>query len=256
MKTTFNPGDKVLLTGEGWRVFPELLNSVQEIAGIDPDGIPFFNAEVDSDRGKLFVTSDGFSAELATFPKVGDRVRLVGEDWYVYDDVDIAPGSIVEVTEIDWLGLPWAGKAGTVGNQMGYYSPGNPKGSGDYSVELVDEAAGTVYPVQTSEPVEGWIEMSAEKMSNPSVLESSFASNVRRITAGIADLLVEKNEAYGNSALNPVRVFSKADRTEQLKVRIDDKISRIQRGTEFGDEDTVRDLIGYLVLLLVAEESE
>lgn len=85
---------------------------------------------------------------------------------------------------------------------------------------------------------------------------SSFEENVRRHTDKIATLLIAKNKAYGDSALNPVRIFSKASRIEQLNVRIDDKISRIQRGTDFGDEDTVRDLIGYLVLRLIAEESE
>lgn len=85
---------------------------------------------------------------------------------------------------------------------------------------------------------------------------SSFEQSVRRHTDKIATLLIAKNKAYGDSALNPVRIFSKASRIEQLNVRIDDKISRIQRGTDFGDEDTVRDLIGYLVLRLIAEESE
>ncbi|QDK01285.1 hypothetical protein SEA_WATERT_14 [Microbacterium phage WaterT] len=85
---------------------------------------------------------------------------------------------------------------------------------------------------------------------------SSFEQSVNRITGDIAKLLIEKNKAYGDSALNPVRVFSKASRIEQLNVRIDDKISRIQRGTDYEDEDTVKDLIGYLVLRLIAEESE
>lgn len=84
----------------------------------------------------------------------------------------------------------------------------------------------------------------------------SFEQNVRRITDQIADLLIAKNKAYGDSALNPIRVFSKSDRIEQLNIRIDDKLSRIQRGTDFEDEDTVRDLAGYLVLRLIAEESE
>lgn len=68
----------------------------------------------------------------------------------------------------------------------------------------------------------------------------------------IAAMLIAKNRAYGNSALDPVRVFSRADAAEQIRVRIDDKLSRLQRGKTFGDEDTVLDLIGYLVLLRVA----
>lgn len=39
-------------------------------------------------------------------------------------------------------------------------------------------------------------------------------------------MLLAKNAAYGNSALEPVRIFSKADPTEQIRVRIDDKLSR------------------------------
>lgn len=70
----------------------------------------------------------------------------------------------------------------------------------------------------------------------------------------LRDLLLEKNEKYGNSALNPVRIFSKADSVEQLRVRLDDKISRIQTtGESADDEDTLFDLLGYGVLLVVAK---
>jgi hypothetical protein len=73
----------------------------------------------------------------------------------------------------------------------------------------------------------------------------------------IRDLLLEKNVKYGNSALEPVRVFSKASTTEQLLVRIDDKLSRIKTtGMEAPDEDTLNDLIGYLILLKIATKKE
>ena len=68
----------------------------------------------------------------------------------------------------------------------------------------------------------------------------------------IKELLLEKNRKYGNSALNPCRVFSKADSVEQLKVRIDDKLNRIKNEQNDEDEDVVKDLIGYLVLLIIA----
>jgi hypothetical protein len=67
----------------------------------------------------------------------------------------------------------------------------------------------------------------------------------------IREFLVSKNQAYGNSAVEPVRVFSKADAVEQIRVRIDDKISRLMRGRADG-EDTELDLLGYLILLRVA----
>lgn len=69
-----------------------------------------------------------------------------------------------------------------------------------------------------------------------------------------ADLLVTKNRAYGNSALDPVRIFSKADNLEQLKVRIDDKLSRMARGTEFTGDNDIDDLVGYLVLYSIAKK--
>jgi len=71
----------------------------------------------------------------------------------------------------------------------------------------------------------------------------------------IERVLLEKNAAYGNSALQPVRIFSRADATEQIRVRIDDKLSRLARGQAAG-EDVVLDLIGYLVLLRIAQRLE
>lgn len=67
-------------------------------------------------------------------------------------------------------------------------------------------------------------------------------------------MLQEKNIAYGDSALDPVRVFSKANAIEQLLVRIDDKLSRFARGTDYPGDNDIDDLIGYLVLLKIAKE--
>ena len=80
----------------------------------------------------------------------------------------------------------------------------------------------------------------------------TFEEQVTAILDDIREMLLEKNKAYGDSALNPVRVFSSASASEQIRVRIDDKLSRVARGSNAG-EDVVRDLIGYLVLLRIAE---
>ena len=64
----------------------------------------------------------------------------------------------------------------------------------------------------------------------------------------IKELLLKKNEAYGNSAADPVKIFSKVGALEQINIRIDDKLSRMKRGTEFQGDDTELDLIGYLIL--------
>lgn len=78
--------------------------------------------------------------------------------------------------------------------------------------------------------------------------------SISRVVSEIEEMLIAKNRAYGDSALEPVRVFSKAENIEQLYVRIDDKLSRVKRGHEYPGDDTISDLIGYLVLLLVAKE--
>jgi hypothetical protein len=70
----------------------------------------------------------------------------------------------------------------------------------------------------------------------------------------IKAMLIAKNKSYGDSALNPVRIFSTSDSVEQLHVRIDDKLSRITRGGSFIGDNDVDDLIGYLILLKIARE--
>jgi hypothetical protein len=78
--------------------------------------------------------------------------------------------------------------------------------------------------------------------------------NIAHVCDEIKTLLLEKNEKYGDSALNPTRIFSRADSIEQLLVRIDDKLNRIQKGAGLlaSDEDVIQDLIGYLILLKIA----
>ena len=78
--------------------------------------------------------------------------------------------------------------------------------------------------------------------------------DIAEICDSIKDLLISKNQKYGDSAINPSRIFSKASAVEQILVRIDDKLNRIQKGAGLiaNDEDVVNDLIGYLVLLKIA----
>ena len=69
----------------------------------------------------------------------------------------------------------------------------------------------------------------------------------------IKTLLLEKNLKYGNSAVEPINVFSKLDNAAAICARIDDKLSRIANsGLNDATEDTLDDLIGYLVLLKIA----
>lgn len=89
----------------------------------------------------------------------------------------------------------------------------------------------------------------------PAAPAGDTVTRIRQTCDRVRDMLVEKNRQYGDSATNPLRVFSKASRIEAIKVRIDDKLSRLQRGRD-DQEDTVLDLVGYLVLLLVARDME
>ena len=70
----------------------------------------------------------------------------------------------------------------------------------------------------------------------------------------MAEMLIKKNVSYGNSALDPIRIFSKAGPREQLYVRIDDKLNRLIKGEEYPGDNDIDDLIGYLILLKVAKE--
>ena len=83
--------------------------------------------------------------------------------------------------------------------------------------------------------------------------QSKIANKCNEIT----QFLLAKNEQYGDSALSPIRIFSQSDEVEQLRVRIDDKLNRLLQGNANieKDEDVIKDLIGYLVLLLISMES-
>lgn len=79
-------------------------------------------------------------------------------------------------------------------------------------------------------------------------------THISMICDDIKQLLINKNKKYGDSALEPCRIFSQANPIDQILVRIDDKLSRIKRGAGLvaTDEDVIEDLIGYLILLKIA----
>jgi hypothetical protein len=84
-----------------------------------------------------------------------------------------------------------------------------------------------------------------------------FHEQVYRILSEITEMLIAKNEKYGNSALEPLGVFSQLSAKEGLLVRIDDKLKRIKNGSlDKDDEDVINDLIGYLVLLKIHANQE
>lgn len=72
------------------------------------------------------------------------------------------------------------------------------------------------------------------------------------LTDAMQQLLLEKNKRYGNAAIKPSNIFNKLDGAASIRVRLDDKLSRVKNSTDVYIND-VSDIIGYCFLLLIAE---
>lgn len=117
----------------------------------------------------------------------------------------------------------------------------------------------------TGEFVDGALDEPVEEQAEPTgtivvplsalktIGDAPSGQEILNVCIATAVFLSEKNAAYGDSALNPIRVFSKAGAVEQILVRMDDKINRLAKGHQYADEDTLQDLLGYLVLYFVAK---
>ena len=80
---------------------------------------------------------------------------------------------------------------------------------------------------------------------------------IKQVGQEVIDLLIEKNESYGDSALKPAGIFATGNAVDNLTSRIDDKLMRIKsQGFRGYGEDNVKDLIGYLILLKIALQNE
>lgn len=85
----------------------------------------------------------------------------------------------------------------------------------------------------------------------------STKDKIQSVGREIINMLIEKNESYGDSALEPANVFANGDAVENLCARIDDKLMRIKtQGFRGYGEDNIKDLIGYLILLKIAVTEE
>jgi len=87
--------------------------------------------------------------------------------------------------------------------------------------------------------------------------EQQFAFAAGNILQVVHNTLTMKNSSYGNSVLDPINIFSQAQSTPGLFVRLDDKLSRVKYGWDTMDKqqrlDTLIDLMGYLTLLTMKE---
>ena len=79
---------------------------------------------------------------------------------------------------------------------------------------------------------------------------------IRETLIGMRDLLLYKNQKYGDSALKPLSIFTKHikscdEKTASILVRLDDKLSRVRNADSLRTND-VADILGYCTLLLIS----
>ena len=76
---------------------------------------------------------------------------------------------------------------------------------------------------------------------------------ISEITEAMRDLLLYKNQKYGDSALKPKQIFYKGEARDSIMIRLDDKLGRIMANTDATPRiNDVADIIGYCTLLLVS----
>ena len=74
---------------------------------------------------------------------------------------------------------------------------------------------------------------------------------IAQVMDELKEMFIDKNLAYGDSLQNGLNVFSK-DPVSGILGRLDDKLNRIKAvGINEDTEDTIADLIGYLVHLKI-----
>lgn len=81
-----------------------------------------------------------------------------------------------------------------------------------------------------------------------------YRARIASVCDNLRDFLLEKNASYGNSAFEPINVFSRLDAREGILIRIDDKLKRLRNGSGYVGDNDVKDLAGYLILLMVLDE--
>lgn len=85
------------------------------------------------------------------------------------------------------------------------------------------------------------------------ITPEAAAPVIEQIFGDMCKLVLEKNASYNASMLRSGR-FGPQDPEERIWCRIDDKLNRIEGGNAYPGDNDVKDLIGYLVGLLVIRE--
>lgn len=73
------------------------------------------------------------------------------------------------------------------------------------------------------------------------------------VMEAMKELLLYKNKKYGDSAINPKKIFYKGDSMNSILIRLDDKLGRVISNMEDKPRvNDVADIIGYSALLLIS----
>lgn len=81
----------------------------------------------------------------------------------------------------------------------------------------------------------------------------SYKELLKKEVEEIYEFLIDKNEKYGSSIMEPLGIFHKGTTIDAINARIDDKLARIKNQST--DEDAELDLIGYLLWKRVLEKA-
>lgn len=93
----------------------------------------------------------------------------------------------------------------------------------------------------------------AQTLENPYEDLPPTQQKIHQIMNAMKDLLLYKNQKYGDSAINPKKIFYKGDSTNSILIRLDDKIGRVMSNTEEKPRiNDICDIIGYCTLLLIS----
>ena len=96
-------------------------------------------------------------------------------------------------------------------------------------------------------------ESSAPAHAHAGHVPSEFETRVRDLLWQIGDMLIAENRAYSKSAVNPVRIFSRAHPLDQIMTRIDDKLACFRHAKVWPGDDNIDELICHLVDYKVAK---
>jgi len=80
--------------------------------------------------------------------------------------------------------------------------------------------------------------------------DKTTEESIEILFKNFATFLTEKNRRYGDSALKPAAIFSRAPADVQICNRLDDKLNRIKIAKDLNKND-VADVFGYVALLLI-----